>query len=196
VLFLVVNGQNQQQQQQYKAIGQFDFPLASGLVYAFSMKTGEPLWPTPATIRNRGIILSQPEDIPFLVFADRKSAGEGGGGALQSRLLIVDKRTGQTVYRTDNLPDTSDTRFRIRGERYADPRVSVETGTVNIELRLTDKPRPPQPPVNDDVESTREIAERGLLGLGQRLLRGAIESPKPQPAEQPPQESPQPIDDD
>jgi len=194
MLFLVINGQTQQQQ--YKAVGQFDFPLVSGLVYAFNMKTGEPVWPGPATVRNRGMVLSQPEDVPFLVFADRKAAGEGSsGGVLQTRLLFIDKRTGETAYRADNLPDTSEARFRIRGEKYAEPRLSVEIGAVTIQLTVTDQPKPPQPPANDDVEDTRPVTERGLVGLGQRILRGAMENPPPR-APQRPRPAPQQIDDD
>jgi len=193
-LFLVVNEQTQQQQ--YKAIGQFDFPHADGLVYAFSIKSGEPLWPGPATVRNRGFVLSQPADIPFLVFADRKSLSErAGGGPLQTRLLFLDRATGETVHRAEKLPDTSDARFRIRGERYAEPVVSVEMGAVTIQLTLTHQPRPPQPPANDDVEARREVTEGGLLELGQRILRGA-ETPKPQSPRRPRQQAPQPMDDD
>ena len=37
-------------------------------------------------------------------------------------------------------------------------------GASKILLTMTDRPRPPQPPVNDDLEATREIVERGLRG--------------------------------
>jgi RimJ/RimL family protein N-acetyltransferase len=54
----------------------------------------------------------QPEDIPFLVFADRQMSGEGaGGGKWNMRLLCLDKQTGETVYRNDKLPDAAVTRF-------------------------------------------------------------------------------------
>ena len=45
-----------------------------------------------------------------------------------------------------------------------------------IQLTMTDRPRPPQPPANDDLEAPREIEERGLRGIGERMsgaLRGA-----------------------
>jgi hypothetical protein len=47
-------------------------------------------------------------------------------------------------------------------------------------LTMTDRPRPPQPPANDDLEGQRELVERGLRGLGIRLgtgLRNAWEQP-------------------
>jgi hypothetical protein len=69
-----------------------------------------------------------------------------------------------------------------------------------IQLTMTDRPRPPQPPANDDLEAPRQIVERGLRGLGQRLgsaLRGALEKPVPnqarqqaQPQAQPPNQPP------
>jgi outer membrane protein assembly factor BamB len=190
-LYLCISGQVNTQ---FKPIGQpAEFPLVNGPIYAFSLKTGEPLWPGPALIRNRGIVLAQPEDIPFLVFADRQTVRDAtNGGGTQLRLLCVDKRTGQTVYRNEALPDTSPTRFRVRGEADSHPSVALEMSAGKIQLAMTDRPRPPQPPANDDLEAPREIVERGLRGLGQRIgsaWRGALEKPvanqaRPQPQPQ------------
>ncbi|MEX2310457.1 MAG: PQQ-binding-like beta-propeller repeat protein [Pirellulales bacterium] len=175
-LFLFVSNQPQQQ---YKPIGQFDYPLINGLVYAFSMNSGEALWPGPAVVRNRGIALSQAEDIPLLVFAERKMIRDATtGGGSQLRLLCLDKRTGQTVYRNDQLPDTSLTRFRVRAERHAKPVVALEMSAGKIQWTFTDRPRPPQPPASDDLEAPREEQERGLRGIGRRVtgaLRGVLQ---------------------
>jgi hypothetical protein len=142
---------------------------------------------------------------------------ETGGGS-QLRVLCLDRRTGQTVYR-ENLPENMATRLRIRAERQENPAVVLELGNGKIQLAMTDRPRPPQPPGNDDLEAPREIVERGLRGLGRRVggaLRGALESGaddgkpraplnppnqnRPQnigPAERPPQgEAKQETDDD
>ena len=155
--------------------------MINGPVYAFSLKTGEPLWPGPAIIRNRGVVLSQPEDVPFLVFADRQTIRDAtSGGGTQLRLLCLDKQTGQTVYRNEALPDTSPTRFRVRGETDSRPSVAVEMSAGKIQLTMTDRPRPPQPPANDDLEAPREIVERGLRGSASgsgSALRGALEKP-------------------
>jgi hypothetical protein len=104
----------------------------------------------------------------------------------------VDKRTGETLYRNDDLPDTPVTRFRIRGDREPTPHVTVETNAGTIRLTMTDRPRPPRPPANDIVEAARETetAPRGLIGVGQRVgeaLRGTIEKKA---------ETPQEVDDD
>jgi tetratricopeptide (TPR) repeat protein len=177
-LFLMISSQPNQQ---FKPlVQQTDFPMISGFVYAFSRTSGKPLWPAPAVVRNRGIVLSQPQGIPMLVFADRKLVRDAAiGGASQLRLLCIDQETGQTVYRNDTLPDTSITRFRIRGDRDAGAVVAVEMNAGKIQLTMTDEPRPPQPPANDDLEAQPETAERGLRGIGRRLsgaLQGALEN--------------------
>jgi outer membrane protein assembly factor BamB len=177
-LYLFVSSQVQQQ---FKPIGlPVDFPLTNGLAYAFSLKSGEPIWPSPALLRNRGIVVQQPEDIPMLIFVERQMTRDAAsGGGSQLRLLCIDKRTGQTLHRNDALPDTAVTRFRIHGEE-GEPAVAVEMGTGKIQLAMTDKPRPPQPPTNDDLEAPREMVERGLKAIGQRwgnALRDALERP-------------------
>jgi hypothetical protein len=168
----------------------FDSPIVNGPVYAFSMKTGKPLWPGPATVRNRGMMLIQPPDLPFLIFADRQQAHAAPTETTaQFRVLCLDKRTGETVYRSDHLPDTVIQRFRVEAEREPRPQVTLEMGAAKLLLTMTDRPRPPQPPANDDLEGTREIVERGIRGIGARLggaLRGALENGTPTtPAQQP-----------
>jgi hypothetical protein len=186
-LFVFITGLPQSQ---IRTITQtFDNPSINGPVYAFSMKTGKPLWPGPATVRNRGMMLTQPPDVPFLVFADRQQAHNANETTAQLRVLCVDKRTGETVYRNDRLPDSAIPRFRIEAEREPRPQVTLEMGTAKLLLTMTDRPRPPQPPTNDDLEATREIVERGINGIGVRLgsaLRGALENgTRDTPTEQP-----------
>ncbi|HEX5471723.1 MAG TPA: hypothetical protein VFW73_07535, partial [Lacipirellulaceae bacterium] len=158
-------------QSQVRPLGQpFDYPIINGPVYAFDMKTGKQLWSGPAIVRNRGIYLSQPPAIPLLVFADRKLGHSAtAGSSSQLRVLCLDKRTGETIYRNDEVPDSSMPHFAIRAENDTRPVVSLELGTTKIQLTMTDRPRPPQPPGNDDLEASREVVERGLRGLGLKL---------------------------
>jgi hypothetical protein len=170
-LFLMISGQADQQ---FKPLSQQpDFPIIDGFVYAFDNATGKPLWPAPAVVRNRGVVLSQPREIPLLVFADRKMVRDPAtGGGWQLRVLCIDQHTGQTVYRNDKLPDTSIVRFRIRGEPGAGSAgsvVAVEMNSGKIQLAMTDRPRPPHPPANDDLETQRENEERGLRSIGKRM---------------------------
>jgi hypothetical protein len=180
-------------------VDQLDNLPSSGFVYAFNLETGEQLWPGAATIHNRGLV-AQPDGLPFLVFLDRQTTSDGARGARRRlRLLCVDKETGETVYRNDDLPDTPVTRLRIRGEIEDTPHVTIETNAGTIRLALTDRPRPPRPPANDELEASQQRSERGLVGLGQRVgaaLRGTIlqEGAPNVPPVQP--EVPEQIDDD
>lgn len=149
-----------------------DYPLVSGLIYAFDLKSGKPAWPAPAAVEERGLVLAGPHDLPFVVFADREARRET---AMKLRLLCLDKRTGQSVYRNDDLLDVTDGKFRIR--KIANPAdaaagrdrvVTIETSAQNIRLTLTDQPRPPEPPARDELAADREIGERGIRGA---LLR-------------------------
>jgi hypothetical protein len=193
-LFLLVGTRApRQRQQQYRAVDQLDNQVTTGFVYAFNLETGAQLWPGPATINHRGLV-TQPVGIPLMIFLDRLTTSDGARGAKRRlRLLCLDKQTGKTVYRNDDLPDTPVTRLRIRGESKGTPHVTIETNAGTIRLVLTDRPQPPRPPANDELEASREITERGLVGLGQRMgaaLRGTIlQNPKAgNPSE--------PIDDD
>src|SRR5262249_54213105 len=158
---------------QFRSIGQpmsFDFPMINGAVCAFNMKTGKPLWSSPAKLRNRGVVLSQPPELPFLLFVERQITRDAAaGGGAQVRVLCLDKRTGETVYRNDHLPDVPITRFRVRGETESRPKVNLELGSTKILLTLTDRPRPPQSPTNDDLEMSKDVVQRGLRGVGERM---------------------------
>ncbi|MGD9636379.1 MAG: PQQ-binding-like beta-propeller repeat protein, partial [Pirellulales bacterium] len=89
-------------QQASRQIG-LDYPLVDGQVFAFDLRDGEPLWPGPAVIDSRGLALSQPSDIPVLVFVDRMLKRDASGAGTKLRLLCVDRATGATVYRNDDL---------------------------------------------------------------------------------------------
>jgi hypothetical protein len=182
-LFLFVSGQVQPMS---RPLSQ-EFPLVNGPVFAYSLKTGKSLWPGPALVRNRGVVLQQPRGIPLLVFADRPTPKDGtNSGNPPIRTLCLDRRTGQTVYRNESLPEAGVPRFRVRGKTDSQPAVALEMTSGKIELTMTDDPRPPQPPGNDDLESPREIANRGLKALGQRIgdaFRGAMDQPQGAPGQ-------------
>lgn len=211
-VFVLVGGQAlPQAQKQHRPVDQLDKLLADGRVYAFDLRTGRPLWPSPAVLRNRALV-AQPADIPYLIFLDRQTTAIGATGTQrQLRLLCLDKLTGETVYRNDNLPDSSVTRYQIRAERRGTPHVTIDTNAGSIRLTATERPHPPRPPADDTVEAASEPvasaprSERGLAGLGQRVgaaLRGTIQkeaeqaAPPPASDEPLPLEPQDPIDDD
>jgi hypothetical protein len=155
-------------QQSSRPIG-LDYPLVDGQVFAFDLRDGRMLWPGPAIIESRGVALSQPTEIPMLVFVDRVVKRDAGGSGTKLRLLCIDRNTGATVYRNDDLPDTSGSPFRIRATRGAAPYVDIEMTTKTIRLKLSDQPRPPEPPANDLVEAPRKSLGRGLWGVTRRM---------------------------
>ena len=165
-LFLCVSGPAQQQSS--RSIG-LDYPLVDGQVYAFDLRDGRMLWPGPAVIESRGIALDQPTDIPLLVFVDRVVKRDAGGSGTKLRLLCLDRDTGATVYRNDDLPDTSGGQFRIRATRGAAPAIDIEMTAKTIRLKMSDEPRSPEPPANDLVEAPRKSLGRGLWGVTRRM---------------------------
>jgi hypothetical protein len=153
-----------------------DYPPINGLVYAFSLKTGQPLWPAPAVLRERFWARSVPQQLPFLVFTERESQRGADGGSTKLRLLCLDKRTGESVYRNDDLPDTGGGQFRVRVDRgltnetdQATPAVAIEMSALAVRLTPTDRPRPPAPPAQDDLVADREFSERGLPGVARQI---------------------------
>ena len=167
-----------------------DFAPVDGLIYAFNLKSGQPLWPAPAVVHERFLAMAAPPGLPFIVFAERESQRDIGGGSSKLRLLCLDKRTGQSVYRNDDLPDTQNGQFRIRSEgpepneSQSSGRVmAIETSSREIRLTATDAPRPPEPPAQDDLVATREFPQRGLSGVGRRIGRCAAGGPEREPGQ-------------
>jgi hypothetical protein len=169
----------------------FDYPLIDGLVYAFNLKSGLPMWPAPAAVSERGLVLAGPRNLPFIVFADRESRREAGAGTLKLRLLCLDKQTGQSVYRNDDMLVVPDGQFQIRSESAArdatvgEPRVvTIETTAQQVKLTVTDKPRPPEPPARDELVADREIEARGIRGALMRAtdaLQQSQQQNQPEP---------------
>jgi outer membrane protein assembly factor BamB len=176
-LFLCVSGQSRPVLT--RPIGP-DYPVVAGQVFAFDLQDGRPLWPGPATIEQRGIALAQPTSIPVLVLVDRLVKRDAGGANSTLRLLCLDKQTGATVYRNDDLADTPGGQFHIRASHDDPASVTIEMSTKTIRLRFTDEPRPPEPPANESVEAPRKSLGRGLWGVGQRMgsvIQGVIRDP-------------------
>lgn len=165
-LYLGLNGAARQQAS--RPIG-LDYPLVDGQVFAFNLRDGEPLWPGGAVIDSRGLALSQPADIPVLVFVDRLLKRDANGAGTKLRLLCIDRATGATVYRNDDLPDISGGQMRIRASRGEEAAVDFEMTAKTIRLTFSDEPRSPEPPANDLVEAPRKSLGRGLWGVGRRM---------------------------
>jgi outer membrane protein assembly factor BamB len=165
-LFLCVSGPARLQSS--RPIG-IDYPLVDGEVFAFDLRDGRMIWPGAAVIDSRGIALTQPEDTPVLIFVDRFIKRDAGGSGTKLRLLCLDRDTGATIYRNDNLPDTSGGQFRIRASHGDMNSVDIEMTAKTIRLKSTKLPRSPEPPANDLVEAPRKSLGRGLWGVTRRM---------------------------
>jgi len=166
-LFLGMNGPARKPAS--RSIGPVDYPLVDGQVFAFDLRDGHMTWPGPAIVDSRGLALTQPADIPILVFVDRRLVRDASGSRTKLRLLCLDKATGATVYRKDELPDTPSGQFRVRAASGEKSSVDVEMTAKTIRLTFTERPRSPEPPANDLVEAPPRSHGRGLWGVTQRM---------------------------
>jgi hypothetical protein len=176
-LFLTLSTESRRPQS--AAIG-FDYPIVEGQLYAFDLQTGKPTWPGPATIAHRGLDLASPLELPLLMFVDHVQKRDPTNTGAQLRLLCLDKRTGAAVYRNDDLPATAGQQFRIRTANDKPPAVTIEMSARTVRLEFSDRPRPPEPPANDLVETPRKTLGTGLWGVARRMgdrIQGAIQNP-------------------
>jgi hypothetical protein len=114
--------------------------------------------------------------LPLIVFVEKETRRDANGSGVKLRVLCLDSRTGQSVYRNEDLPDTGIGQFRVRSERQGDPAVLIEMSNRLVRLTATSEPRPPEPPANDDLVAAREFTERGLRAVARQLGNALQES--------------------
>ncbi len=180
-LFVGVSGPARQQSSRPVGLDyRLDYPLVDGQVFAFDLRDGRMIWPGPAVVEQRGLALTQPADIPFLIFVDQLAKRDANDNGTKLRFICLDKATGATVYRNDELPATSGGQFRVRATRDQSPSVDVEMSAKTIRLKFSERPRSPEPPANDLVEAPRKSLGRGLWGVGRRMgsvIQDVIQNP-------------------
>ena len=135
-MYLFVNSRVQPQFRPIVNVMPTEFPVVNGPVYAFSLKSGEPLWQAPrngAQSRRRAATAAR-----YTVSNLRRppnAQGPFNGAAAQLRILCLDKRTGQSVYRNDGLPDANVTRFRAGAKLILAHRWPSSGGPVRFNWR-------------------------------------------------------------
>jgi len=152
--------------------GDFDNPLVTGRIYALDRDGDRPRW--VAAIDRQALWLRPPPDVPVITLTRR--VAERKSQSPRDSLWCLDKQTGRLVARKTDLS-------RIREVRsYCDPEsrtAVVSLGSLEVELKYTDTPVPPEPP-------PYEVAERRSQGVGilqalPRALFRAIETtPSPE----------------
>jgi outer membrane protein assembly factor BamB len=115
--------------------------LINGRLYAFDAATGKKLWPAPAVLAQQGLLLSQPSELPVLVFV--RQILRPGAVSAQPKLsvLCIDKRSGRVLYQNDQLTGAQVANFEIIGDAAAKT-VVLTVASKMITLTFTDDPLP------------------------------------------------------
>ncbi len=121
-------------------------PVVTGSVWSLDRTTGESLWSMPASILRHGLLLSQPAELPVLVFA-RQVHARRGDDRPKLGLLCLDKRTGHEIHSDDRLPLDPNTLSTcdVSGDP-AGHRILFEIGSERISLTFDGSSISPRPP--------------------------------------------------
>lgn len=109
------------------------WPLTNGPVYALDRQTGKQLW--TREIENRGMPLSQPRDVPLMVFCDtwkgphpERNADPRRLDGSWSRYLFLDARSGETLHESVIRQGS------LQTPHYATMDKDRKTGRVDVKL--------------------------------------------------------------
>jgi outer membrane protein assembly factor BamB len=130
-------------------------PLINGHLYAFERSTGKKMWPAPAVIAQHGLLLSQPSQVPVLVFARQVNRpGPPNARDPKTSVLCIDKRTGRVVYENEQVQGSTIGNFELSGDPNART-VSLSVASKLITLTFTDDPVDPiEPEVSKEIGPT------------------------------------------
>ncbi|WP_252856036.1 PQQ-binding-like beta-propeller repeat protein [Aeoliella straminimaris] len=152
-------------------------PIISGHVYALDAQTGKPHWNRPASVRGQGLWRMQPTASPALVFISREEARQGSNQSGHTRVLVLDKRTGRSLLREDELYPLDPAPWSMRIDHVAEPTVTLDLRHTLVTLQFTDSPRPPEPVALAEVEGVSKGQGSGLLGILRKLSGGSLSDP-------------------
>lgn len=149
-----------------------DYDVVDGQAAVFDRATGRLLWGSTAEVSQQALMLSQPVDLPVLVFAATLHRHNSDGARPVTSLLVLDKKSGRTLYRSDSLPVTGGGHCLVRVQDLEERTIGVEMASRQIRLQFTDQPRPPAPPALAEVEAAGRNRTDGLGGI---LKRGILD---------------------
>ena len=108
--------------------------------------------------------------MPVLVCISQKEERKGNQREYKTRLLVLDKRTGKSLLRNDEIPHRLTRPPAIRVEHGTSPSVEIDFHQSTVaRLEFTNQPTPPEPVALAEVEGVSRKASSGLWGLGRRL---------------------------
>ena len=140
-------------------------PVVDGEVIVLDRAAGGMRWSRPATVLRQSLLLDQPPDLPFVIFAGTLSARTGTAGRETTTLLLVDKATGRTLLAADDIPQGGAGYCLPRVTNAAEHEVTIELPGRSLVLQFTDERRPPEPPAMAEVESGAGRVSRGIMGI-------------------------------
>lgn len=157
--------------------------LVTGRVYAFDSKTGELQWPavgpeqTPvsAEVKQYGLVLNQPPELPIVAFARR----EVQNNKYSTSFLFIDKRTGRLVVPPKLISRVYDN-FDL-SSNFGSKTLTVyfQNRSSNFSLKFTDEPLPPLPPIQLEGERLARSKQINSVGDALRAFRKAAEGGAP-----------------
>jgi hypothetical protein len=174
--------------------GLLNQPLVSGHVYAFSRATGALQWPKPVQLRGRGLWLTQPAEVPVVVFAQMVNKKDSSGRTRGNMaVLCLDRRSGQALYEASDLPRMGNLDLVGQPDQ---GRVTLTTATRTIKMTFSDAPpaetaTPFQEKIPASASNGQPTGLFRLLGaLPRALAKAAEEKATQQAAEQAAPEDP------
>lgn len=149
-----------------------DFALLDGQVHVFDRRSGRPLWNRPAEVHQQALMLTQPVDLPIIVFAANLVRRDSNGGKQGIRMLILEKASGRRLFFDDALPPSGANHCVARVVDAEQHEVAVEMASRVVRLKFTDSPRPPEPPAMYEADAASQKGPKGLFRIFQKLGSG------------------------
>ncbi|MCA9233857.1 MAG: PQQ-binding-like beta-propeller repeat protein [Planctomycetales bacterium] len=146
----------------------FDYAAVDGLVYAFRRSDGEMCWNQPAEVVRQALMVHQGGDLPVVAFASGLTTRNRSGSRAVTTMLLLDKATGRTIYRTDDLKAAAGGYCQPQVgavDEDGRPTLEVEMNNRTVSLAFSDAPRPPAPPAMAEVEAGSRDSRGGLTRL-------------------------------
>lgn len=142
-----------------------DSPVVDGEVMVFDRRSDAPRWSRPASVLRQALVLNQPADLPFIMFAGTLVSRTRGEGHDATTMLLIDKATGRTLYNTDELPQAGAGFCMARVSDPVKHEVTIDMAGRTLQVQYTEGRRAPEPPAMAEVESSAGRTSEGILGI-------------------------------
>jgi outer membrane protein assembly factor BamB len=143
----------------------------TGRLYALDADSGSLVWPAPVRLTGRVVLPLQPPSSPALILTSYRMSPETDTGEAVVELLALDKLTGQSLYRSERFPHSTQDQIVVRMNRRPEVTVNIDSRLWEVRLRPTSASRSPEPVADDEVESIGTQDKDGLWGVGRQLGR-------------------------